>query len=121
MITLYLRQAWAMMRHNRLFSSMYILGTAVTIAIVMIFFIIIYIKLGPIYPEYNRDRMLYLELIHFEINDGNSKGYTGASRHLYEKLKSVEGCDAVATSTVGGQLSVEGLKNSTLLFTSHTF
>ena len=24
MITLYLRQAWAMMRHNRLFSSMYI-------------------------------------------------------------------------------------------------
>ena len=121
MITLYLRQAWAMMRHNRLFSSMYILGTAVTIAIVMIFFIIIYIKLGPIYPEYNRDRMLYLELIHFEINDGNSKGYTGASRHLYEKLKSVEGCDAVGTSTVGGQLSVEGLKNSTLLFTSHTF
>ena len=121
MITLYLRQAWAMMRHNRLFSSMYILGTAVTIAIVMIFFIIIYIKLGPIYPEYNRDRLLYLELIHFEINNGNSSGYTGASRHLYEKLNSVEGCDAVATSRAGENLTIEGLKNGTLLFASHSF
>lgn len=121
MIKLYLRQAWTMMRHNRLFSSMYILGTAVTVAIVMIFFIILYIKLGPVYPEYNRDRMLYLELIHFNINDGNSSGYTGASHHLYERLKEVEGCEAVATSKVAGKLSVEGLKNSTLLFASHTF
>ena len=121
MIKLYLRQASMMMRHNRLFSSMYILGTAVTVAIVMIFFIILYIKLGPVYPEYNRDRMLYLELIHFNINDGNSSGYTGPSRHLYERLKEVEGCEAVATSKVAGKLSVEGLKNSTLLFASHTF
>lgn len=110
-----------MMRHNRLFSSMYILGTSVTVAIVMIFFIILYIKMGPVYPEYNRDRMLYLELIHFNINDGNSSGYTGASRNLYEKLKDVKGCDAVATTKAGVKISVKGLKESVPLFVSHTF
>lgn len=110
-----------MMCHNRLFSSMYILGTSVTVAIVMIFFIILYIKMGPVYPEYNRDRMLYLELIHFNINDGNSSGYTGASRNLYEKLKDVKGCDAVATTKAGVKISVKGLKKSVPLFVSHTF
>jgi putative ABC transport system permease protein len=40
---------------------MYLLGTAVSIALAMILFIIFYIKLGPIYPEYNRHRMLIVK------------------------------------------------------------
>lgn len=110
-----------MMRHNRLFSSMYILGTAVTVAVVMVFFIILYIKLGPVYPEYNRDRMLYLELIKFEINNGNSSGYTGASRTLYDRLKDVEGCDAVAASIAPSNISVDGARNCAPRFVSHSF
>ena len=72
MIKTYFKQAWAMMLHNKLFSSMYILGTAITVALVMILFIILYIKLGPVYPEYNRDRMVYLENIYFNINIRNN-------------------------------------------------
>lgn len=122
MIKIYFRQAWTMMRHNRLFSMMYIMGTAVTIALVMIFFIIFYIKIGPVYPEYNRDRMLYLESIEFNINDGNSYGTTKCSYKLYEMLKDVKGCEAVAAITGHtNNKAVKGIKNSTLMFATHSF
>lgn len=57
----FFRQAWTMMKQQRLFTGMYIAGTAVSIALAMILFIIFYIKLGPVYPEYNRHRMLVIE------------------------------------------------------------
>ena len=61
MIRQFFRQALTMMRQQRLFTGMYLLGTAVSIALAMILFIIFYIKLGPIYPEYNRHRMLIVK------------------------------------------------------------
>ena len=50
-----------MMKQQRLFTGMYLIGTAVSIALAMTLFIIFYIKLGPIYPEYNRQRMVVIE------------------------------------------------------------
>ena len=61
MIRQFFRQAWTMMRQHRLFTSIYLMGTAVSIALAMTLFIIFYIKLGPIYPEYNRQRMVVIE------------------------------------------------------------
>jgi len=61
MKNLFLRQAWTMMKQHRLFTGMYLIGTAVSIALAMILFIIFYIKLGPVYPEYNRHRMVVIE------------------------------------------------------------
>ncbi|MBQ3152088.1 MAG: ABC transporter permease [Bacteroidaceae bacterium] len=61
MKNLFLRQAWTMMKQHRLFTGMYLIGTAVSIALAMTLFIIFYIKLGPIYPEYNRQRMVVIE------------------------------------------------------------
>ncbi len=58
MIKQYIRQAWTLMRQNRLFTGIYVLGTGLSIAFTMILFIILYIKFAPIYPEYNRNRML---------------------------------------------------------------
>ena len=57
----FLRQAWTMMKQQRLFTGMYLIGTAVSIALAMTLFIIFYIKLGPVYPEYNRQRMVVIE------------------------------------------------------------
>ena len=57
----FLRQAWTMMKQHRLFTGMYLIGTAVSIALAMTLFIIFYIKLGPVYPEYNRRRMVVVE------------------------------------------------------------
>ena len=61
MIQQFFRQAWTMMKQQRLFTGMYLVGTAVSIALAMTLFIIFYIKLGPIYPEYNRQRMVVIE------------------------------------------------------------
>ena len=44
-----------MLKQNRLFSSVYIVGTGLSIALVMVLFVIYYVKAGPVYPEYNRD------------------------------------------------------------------
>lgn len=61
MILQFFRQAWTMMKQQRLFTGMYLVGTAVSITLAMTLFIIFYIKLGPIYPEYNRQRMVVIE------------------------------------------------------------
>ena len=60
MIKLYLKQAWALLRQNPLFSTLYIAGTGLAIAMTMIVAMIYYVKLAPVYPEVNRGRTLYL-------------------------------------------------------------
>ena len=60
---IYLKQAWAMLRQNRLFSSIYVVGTGLSIALTMTVFIIFYVKTAPIYPEYNRDRTVVLKCL----------------------------------------------------------
>ena len=60
---IYLKQAWAMLCQNRLFSSIYVVGTGLSIALTMTVFIIFYVKTAPIYPEYNRDRTVVLKYL----------------------------------------------------------
>ena len=57
----YLRQALAMMREEKLFSSIYILGTALAIAFTMVMAVVYYAKLADIAPEVNRSRTVYLQ------------------------------------------------------------
>ncbi|MDR1781191.1 MAG: ABC transporter permease [Tannerella sp.] len=54
----YIKQDWALMRQERLFSSIYILGTGLSIMVVMVLATVIYLRVAPIYPETNRNRML---------------------------------------------------------------
>ena len=49
-----------MMRQNKLFTSIYVAGTGLSIAFTMVLFIIYYVKFAPVYPEYNRDRTLVI-------------------------------------------------------------
>lgn len=60
MVTTYFRQAWQLLRQNRLFSAIYIAGTALAIATTTIFAVIYYVKIEPVYPEYNRHRTAYV-------------------------------------------------------------
>jgi len=49
----YFRQALAMMREEKLFSCIYILGTALAIAFTMVMAVVYYAKLADIAPEGN--------------------------------------------------------------------
>ncbi|MDR2496039.1 MAG: ABC transporter permease, partial [Tannerellaceae bacterium] len=54
----YFKQAWNLIRQERLFSAIYIVGTGLSITAVMALSIVLYIKLANIYPETNRHRIL---------------------------------------------------------------
>jgi len=61
MILTYFKQAWQMLRQHKLFSGIYIAGTALAIAATTIFTIMYYVKIAPIYPEYNRSKTYYFD------------------------------------------------------------
>ena len=79
----YLKQALAMMREERLFSGIYIVGTALAIAFTMVMAVVYYIKLAPIYPEPNRARTVYFEGMRIEAESGGV-GQTGFSAKAFE-------------------------------------
>ena len=57
---LYLKQAWELLKQNRLFSTLYIVGTALAIAMTMMMAVIYYVRLAPVYPEEQRATTLYM-------------------------------------------------------------
>ena len=65
-----IKQTLAMIRENRLFTGIYILGTAVAIASTMVIAIIIYVKIANIYPEVNRDNTYYIDRASFVHKEG---------------------------------------------------
>ena len=54
MIKVYLKQAWELLKQNKLFSMLYIVGTGLAIAMTMIMAVVYYAKIAPVYPEANR-------------------------------------------------------------------
>ena len=89
-----------MMRQNKLFTSIYVAGTGLSIAFTMVLFIIYYVKFAPVYPEYNRDRMLVISKSAIakegaeEWNNCNG----GASPKVAELVKDLPHLDQVAMS-----------------------
>lgn len=61
MIKQYIKQALSMLRENPLISVISILGTALSIAMIMIVILVFQVQLTNFVPEVNRDRMLYVE------------------------------------------------------------
>ena len=88
MIKQYFKQAWAMMGQNKLFTSIYVTGTGLSIALVMTLFIIFYVKFAPIYPEYNRNRTLVVSTTKRinKANEGNWSSNSGTSWKFTNKL-----------------------------------
>ena len=94
MIKDYIKQAWELMKQNPLFSSLYIIGTAMAICFTTVMAVAYYVKLAPLYPEYNRNLTYYNDHVRVEtpdskniVNSGFS--YTSLRDWLYP-LKNVE-------------------------------
>ena len=67
MIKVYLKQAWELLKQNKLFSMLYIVGTGLAIAMTMIMAVVYYVKIAPVYPEANRMNTLYLSKSKFTL------------------------------------------------------
>lgn len=91
---LYFKQAWTMMRQNKLFSTLYIIGTGLAIAMSMIVFVFHYIKVAPIYPENNRDQIYILKSVTLKNTKDNWQTNWSSSYYLVQNwwytLKSAE-------------------------------
>ena len=71
----YVDRGWVLLRQNPLFSSIYILGTALSVALLMVLFIVFYVKFAPVYPEGNRNRTLVLQYV--QADERNGHGSSG--------------------------------------------
>lgn len=75
------------------FSLLYMAGVAFTVAFTIIYGMLLYAQLGPVYPEYDRSSTMYLNTILVTHNNGRSSGALGLNfidEFLRDKLKSVD-------------------------------
>ena len=73
----YFRQALALMREEKLYSAMYIAGTALAVAFVMLIAEVYYVKVADIAPEVRRSTTYYLDAMRML----NEKSELEAVRH----------------------------------------
>ena len=92
------------MRQNKLFSSIYITGTGLSIAFTMVLFIIYYVKFAPVYPEYNRSRTLVIDMMN--VTQKDNPGYYscnhGVSYKGVDLLKDLPHLDKIGASSMMG-------------------
>lgn len=60
MYKIYLKQAWALLKENKLLSGVSIFGTALAICMIMVIVIVWQMRTANYSPEDNRDRMMYV-------------------------------------------------------------
>ena len=58
----YFKQAWNLMRQNRFYSGVYIIGTGLAISMVMVIAIVYHIRTADITPEVHRGKYLYIDV-----------------------------------------------------------
>ena len=104
MIKQYIKQAWTMMRQNKLFTSIYVAGTGLSIAFTMVLFIIYYVKFAPVYPEYNRNRTLVISSMGVASKGKEQMNMCneGVSPKMAELLKGLPHLDKMALACLSG-------------------
>ncbi len=86
MILTHFKQAWQLLRQNKLFSTIYIVGTALAIASTTIFALIYYIRLAPVYPEYKRNQIYSASFVTQTNKDNNKYSSPSFSYDIMNKL-----------------------------------
>ncbi len=98
---LFLRHAFALIRADKLFSAIYIAGTAVAIASAMVVALILHIRISNIYPEEHRDRTVY---VRSNFKDGDRfVGYSGYSPLAVEEMFSGLKCAEVVSANMNNE------------------
>ena len=105
MIRKYLVQALNLIRQNPLYSTFYIVGTALAISMVMLLVVIYYIKIADIYPEENRSRIMVATTAHMQNITDPGSNTTGSISYnfvkdCFYKMKEVEAVSAIGVDLV---------------------
>lgn len=97
MIKQYIKQAIQLLKENKLVSCISIIGTALSIAMVMVVVLLFQIQLNGYYPENNRDRMLYVQGTEATGESGNNRSGMSSEvvRECFYSLKTPEAATAI--------------------------
>ena len=97
MIGKYLQQSFMMLKQQPLFSCFYIVATGLAISMVMVLAVLYYIKIGDIYPETHRSRMLVASSAHMQYTKDTDWNTTWKFSIPFVKdcFYSLEGVEAV--------------------------
>ena len=91
-----------MIRQNKLFTSIYVVGTALAIATTMIMAIVYYVKIAPVYPEMNRDHTFYITtscFVNKQIKSTNQWAFSfQAVKEWFYSLENAKAVSAELTS-----------------------
>jgi len=113
-VLIYFKQAWNLIKQEKLFSSIYILGTGLSIMIVMVLSIVLYLKIANIYPETNRDRMLIVKsgTVKKKNNDNDNSSSSLSWKLIETCFMPLKNAEAVAIigSLYDAELQVVGSK-----------
>ena len=105
----YFKQAIQMLKENRLTSVISILGTALSIAMILVVILQFQIKLVGFRPESNRDRMLYIMGIRADSRDSETRNSTAMSDGVVKEclypLQTPDAVTAIASGKVIVSLS----------------
>jgi len=88
MLKQYFKQAWQLIKQNKLFSSIYIAGTALGISMVMVIAILFFLKTGNIYPELERNNLLFVGSTQITPKDTTD----GSNASSFLSLQTVKSC-----------------------------
>lgn len=96
----YLKQAWQLMKQNRFFSAVYIIGTGLAISMVMVMAVVYHIRTADIAPEVHRDRMCYVANVSYQMNDDKGRlNSANGPRFVKEVIYNLKTPEAVAVTT----------------------
>lgn len=97
----YFRESWHNLRSDKLYTLVYIIAVAFSLAIVMTYLTVVAMRTQNSYPETHRDRMLSIPLIYLELGTTSSMEQSVSkdfiAQFLSEPLPGVEAWTAVKT------------------------
>ena len=110
MIKQYFKQAWNLMKQERLFSAIYIIGTGLAVSMVMALSIALTVMFANVYPETNRDRMLICDYGMVEDEDGQQFASlsTNTIHKCFDGMKDVETMSVLKTWNETGKVQLDG-------------
>lgn len=98
-LTLYFRQALHMMKEEKLFSGIYIAGTALAMAFTMVIVMAYNFKIAPVYPEVNRAKTFYLDgIVNVNPTTGVRQECGGVAQMIIDQLKELPSVEQVGTT-----------------------
>ncbi|CCY34774.1 putative uncharacterized protein [Alistipes sp. CAG:831] len=92
-LRMYFKQAWYNLRMNRVYSAVFIAGTALSLSLVMAFLTVLSSRVVNTVPETHRDRMMVLKSL-AEMNDGSYYQSGVTSKFAEQFMMDVPGVEA---------------------------